>query len=127
MKRLSFYLIAAVMCFATGIITDFVWHFDGNLPKNEAPAPPVKVCKVHGVRMLLEPVPVKYELHNVLNITEVEAQQQWFPNSNRFGEGECEPPNVAVYYCPLCRAAQASWEKMKGYHTSRKEIRCGSD
>jgi hypothetical protein len=79
MKRLSVYLITTMICFAIGVTANFAWHPVGKLSKNEAPAPPVKVCEVHRVVMSLEPTPVLYRAHTVLNITEVYAQQQWFP------------------------------------------------
>jgi hypothetical protein len=116
------------MCLAVGIATNFfVGRFVDGLPVNEVPAPPLKMCEVHGAVMLLDHVPVKYGLR-VATIPRLEAEQELFPNSNHFVDGNCGHDigkDALVYFCPLCRAAQAEREQKDGDHAETFWEPCG--
>ena len=125
MKGLGLRLTLAALCFAAGVGFNYLaWGLVDAIPEPEVRSPLEKVCELHGTPMLLEPVPVKYELRVILSVSEVYAKQRLFPNSNHFGVPKCQPPDALIYYCPSCRAAQARYKKLTGYWSSVEDGPC---
>ena len=71
------------------------------------------VCKIHGVRLEPDEVPISYGLPPAPPRGYYEAMDEFFPNANSFVLGGCvislDEISSKELFCSACRVAEKAW------------------